>query len=148
MKHVTAAAPSGSAEELVLRVLALLTSDDEAQLDEIVDPGYRDHTLRGFARGPECFRSLRRRLSRAFADIELIPRDVIVDGSRVAVRVRFRGLHVAPYAGLEPCGRTVEMDEIHIWRLQDARLIEHWACRDERAALSQMGAAAGWPDGG
>lgn len=89
---------------------------------------------------------LRRRLRRAFADIELIPRDVIVDDCRVAVRLRFRGLHVAPDAGLEPCGRTVEMDEIHIWRLQDAKLIEHWVCRDDRTALSQMGAPRGWPD--
>jgi hypothetical protein len=39
------------------------------------------------------------------------------------------------------------MDEIHIWRLQDAKLIEHWACRDERAALRHIGGELDWPDG-
>ena len=136
----------GVEEHVVREALALLVSEDEGRLEEIVDPDYRDHTLPPLARGPESFRRLRRRL-RAFADVELIPRDVIVDSGRVAVRLRFRGLHVAPYAGLAPCGRTVEMDEIHIWRLQDGRLIEHWACRDERAALSQMGGPGDRPDG-
>ncbi len=121
--------------------LALLVSDDEARLEEIVHPDYRDHTLPPRQRGVGGFRVLRLRLRRAFADIELIPRDVIVGTGSVAVRLCFRGLHVAPYAGLEPCGRTVEMDEIHIWRLQDGRLIEHWACRDEGAVLSQIGGA-------
>jgi lactoylglutathione lyase len=148
MEDATAATRGRSVEELVVReALALLVSDDDARLAEIVHPDYRDHTLPRPARGAASLRSLRRRLRRAFADIELTPRDVIVDAGRVAVRLRFRGLHVAPYARLEPCGRTVEMDEIHIWRLQDGRLIEHWACRDERAALSQMGGPEGWPDG-
>jgi predicted ester cyclase len=143
-----AVSPARSIEELlVYEALALMTSDGEARLEEIVHPEYRDHTLPGLPRGSECFRMLRRRLARAFADIELIPHDVVVQGCRVAVRLRFRGLHVAPYAGLEPCGRTVEMDEIHIWRLMDSKLIEHWACRDERAALLQMGAGVSWPDG-
>ncbi len=147
MEDVTVAAQTRNGQELVVReALALLASDDAARVEEIVHPDYRDHTLHALARGAECFEVLRRRLRRAFADIELIPADVIVDDNRVAVRLRFRGLHVAPYAGLEPCCRTVEMDEIHIWRLEDGRLVEHWACRDDRAALSQMG-AAGWFDG-
>jgi predicted ester cyclase len=148
MEGEAAGARERSAEELLVReALALLVSDDEARLDEIVHPDYRDHTLPPPARGAESLRAVRRRLRRAFADIELIPRDVIVDAGRVAVRLRFRGLHVAPYAGLEPCGRTVEMDEIHIWWVQDGRLIQHWACRDEGAALSQMGGPEAWPDG-
>ncbi len=147
MEDLMDAAQVRRGEELVVRALALLASDDGARVEEIIHPDYRDHTLRGLLRGAECFRALRRRLRRAFADVELIPREVIIAGDRVAVRIRFRRLHVAPYAGFEPCGRTVETDEIHIWRLQDSKLVEHWACRDERAALSQMGAPLGWPDG-
>ncbi len=146
MEDVTVAVRGSDGEKLVREALMLLVLDEDARVEELVDPCYRDHTLHGFVRGAECFRVVRGQLRRSFADVELIPRDVIVNGDRVAVRLSFRGLHVAPYAGFEPCGRTVEMDEIHIWRLQDGRLMEHWACRDERAALTQMGAAAGWPD--
>ena len=53
-------------------------------------------------------------------------------GDRAAVRVRFRGLHVAPYAGLEPSGRTIQWDELHVWRLEGGRVTEHWASQDER----------------
>ncbi|MDP8960725.1 MAG: ester cyclase [Actinomycetota bacterium] len=67
---------------------------------------YRNHVRPGLERGRASAPCERR--FKAFADIELIPREVIVglDGT-VTVRLRFRGLHVAPYAGVEPCGRTV-----------------------------------------
>jgi lactoylglutathione lyase len=65
----------------------------------------------------------------------------VVAGGRAAVRLRVRGLHVGPHAGIPPTGRTVEWDEIHLWRLEDGRVIEHWACRDDLAALRRMGAA-------
>jgi predicted ester cyclase len=83
------------------------------------------------------------RVREAFADVEHEVHDVVVaDDGRVAVRVRFRGLHVAPYAGIEPCGRTIEFDEVHLWRMQDGRPVEHWGLRDEIGALRQMGAPA------
>ena len=136
------AARTVPSEEVVVRAaLARLVDENPSALDDLVHPDYRDHTLSVLARGPIAFRALGRQLRSAFADIELIPADVIVGTDRVAVRLRFRGLHVAPYAGLEPCGHTVAVDEIHIWRLEDGLLIEHWACRDDRAALSQIGGA-------
>lgn len=92
---------------------------------------------------PASMRAWREHAREAFADIELEPRELVVaDDGRVAVRLRFRGLHVAPYAGIAPCGHTVEVDEVHLWRVQEGRLVEHWALRDDLAALRQMGAVA------
>jgi predicted ester cyclase len=114
---------------------------------DIVHPDYRDHLATSAERGAECFLAQRRSLWCPFADVELTPREVVVGDGLVAVRVRLRGLHVGPYAGLEPCGRTIETHEIHIWRLVDGRLIEHWSCRDDLMLLRQMGAGLpGSPD--
>jgi lactoylglutathione lyase len=59
--------------------------------------------------------------------------------------LRLRGLHVGSHARLGPCGRTLAWDEIHIWRLHDGRLIEHWAARNDLLALCRMGAVLKWP---
>ena len=125
---------------LVGEAVALLWGGDDARVSEIVDPVYRDHAAAGPGLGPDGFRAERSAFRRAFADVELTAHDVVVADDRAAVRVRVRGLHVGPHAGIEPSGRTVEWDEIHLWRLADGRLVEHWACRDDLAALRRMGA--------
>jgi predicted ester cyclase len=140
----TVSTPFGEDNEAVVRTaLHLLCGPDDRAVDQLIHPDYRDHMRPGLERGPASFRALRAALREAFADIELIPREVIVgvDGA-VTVRLRFRGLHIAPYAGVEPCGHTVEIDEIHIWRVRDRQLVEHWALRNDLQALRQMGIKA------
>jgi lactoylglutathione lyase len=131
------------AAAIVQEAVALLWGGDEARVAELVAPGYRDHAAG--ARGAEGFRAGRRRLRDAFADVAVTPLELIAEGAQVAVRVHFRGLHVGAYAGLEPSGRTVEWDELHLWRVHDGRLVEHWACRDDLAALCRLGATLRWP---
>lgn len=129
-----------SGEQLVRDTVGLLWGGDDRRIQELVDPGYRDHSARGPARGPEGFREERGALRRAFADVGMALRDVIVHEDHAAARVRVRGLHIGRWAGVEPCGRSLEWDEIHIWRLRAGRLVEHWACRDDLAALRRLGA--------
>jgi lactoylglutathione lyase len=45
-------------------------------------------------------------------------------------------------AALPPTGSAVAWDFIHIWRVADGSLVEHWACRDDVGLLAQVG---GWP---
>ena len=129
---------------LVEEAVTLLWGGDEERVGSIVGAGYRDHAAGGPGAGPEAFRAARRALREAFADVELTAHDLVVAGDRAAVRVRFRGLHVGPYAGLAPSGRTIEWDEIHIWRLEDGRVTEHWACRNDLTAMRRLGAALRW----
>lgn len=130
-------------EAVVREVLAVLSSRDARRLGDLVHPDYRDHAWPGPERGVASVLAWRERLREAFADVELEPRELVVAGDgRVTARLRFRGLHVAPYAGVEPCGCTVEIDELHLWGLAGGRLVEHWGLRDELGALRQMGVTA------
>jgi dihydrofolate reductase len=45
-------------------------------------------------------------------------------------------------AELTPTGNAVAWDLIHIWRVADGAIVEHWACRDDVGLLAQVG---GWP---
>jgi predicted ester cyclase len=130
---------------LVTEAVGLLWGGDEARVAAIVDAGYHDHAATGGGVGPDGFRAGRQAFRQAFADVEMTAHDLVVADRRAAVRLRFRGLHVGRYAGLEPCGRTVEWDEIHLWRLGGGRVVEHWACRDDLAALRRLGADLRWP---
>jgi predicted ester cyclase len=71
---------------------------------------------------------------------------VIGEGDLVVVRLTMHGRHVAStmplFAGLPPTGEAIAWEFIHIWRVVDDLIVEHWACRDDVGLLAQVG---GWP---
>jgi predicted ester cyclase len=71
---------------------------------------------------------------------------VVAQGDLVVVQLTMTGRHVAStmplLAGLRPTGNAVAWEFIHIWRVADGSIVEHWACRDDVGLLAQVG---GWP---
>jgi lactoylglutathione lyase len=71
---------------------------------------------------------------------------LIADGDLVAQHVTVRGVHrgssMPLFAGTTPTGRDVSWTFIHIWRVVNGQIVEHWACRDDLGLLHQIGA---WP---
>jgi lactoylglutathione lyase len=71
---------------------------------------------------------------------------VIGDGEFVAQHVTRHGVHrgssMPLLANTEPTGAEVSWTFIHIWRVEDDQIVEHWACRDDLGLLHQIGA---WP---
>jgi predicted ester cyclase len=68
---------------------------------------------------------------------------VVAQDDLVVVHLTMHGRHVAStmplLAGLPPTGNAIAWDFMHIWRVVDGSLVEHWACRDDVALLAQVG---------
>jgi predicted ester cyclase len=41
-------------------------------------------------------------------------------------------------ADVFPSGRPAAWTFIHIWRVADGMIVEHWACRDDMGLLDQL----------
>jgi predicted ester cyclase len=71
---------------------------------------------------------------------------VVAQNDLVVVQLTMHGRHVHStmplLAGLPANGGTVAWDFIHIWRIANGMIAEHWACRDDVGLLAQVG---GWP---
>jgi steroid delta-isomerase-like uncharacterized protein len=114
---------------------------------ELIAPGCVDHGLqtgppaagRDPGRGPEAIRSVVRWLRGAFPDLAYDVEDVFGDSDRVALRCTTRGTHTGEFLGHAPTGRSFSVQQIHIFRIEDGRIAEHWACRDDVAMLRQLG---------
>jgi predicted ester cyclase len=88
-------------------------------------------------------------LRAAFADLHYDIHHAIADGTLVAVSSTMNGRHVAPWAVytddgtvgtvFPPTGKTFAMTQSHWFRLEDGRLIEHWANRDDLGMARQLG---------
>jgi hypothetical protein len=56
-----------------------------------------------------------------------------------------RGRHVGSggfpqFTGREPTNRTITAEAVHIFRIVESRLAEHWAVRDDLGVLRQLDA--------
>jgi predicted ester cyclase len=81
---------------------------------------------------------LHRMLTTGFPDLEVDVDDVVAEGDRVVVRLRFRGTHRGPFQGIEPTGRRVEFGAIRIYRLRDGLVVETWAHQDSMGLVRQL----------
>ena len=90
----------------------------------------------GHRLGPEGLKVTVRWLRDAFSDLHYTIEDEIASGDKVVVRVISSGRHTGEFIGFKPTGKKFEAQQIHIYRIADGRIIEHWSSRDD---LSQGG---------
>jgi predicted ester cyclase len=65
--------------------------------------------------------------------------DHIAEGDKVVARVTMHGHHVGEFLGQPPTGKEFAVKQIHIWRLEDGKVIEHWSVRDDLGQAFQLG---------
>jgi predicted ester cyclase len=128
-------------KEVCRRVLdELLDQGDFDALDELIHPDFVNHEVPpGHPQGREGLRTtvtwLRGLWGPMHSDIE----DMIGEGDKVVARVTVHGHHVGEFLGKSPTGKPFATKHIHIWRLQDGMVIEHWSVRDDLDHALQLG---------
>ena len=107
---------------------------------QMVTPDYVDHEApAGTPPGPEGANAVLRWLRGAFADLSYEIIDAFGDDDRVAVRLTTTGTHTGEFLGAPPTGRQFQIEAIHIFRIRDGKVAEHWAKRDDVGLASQLG---------
>lgn len=102
-----------------------------------------DHTtLAGLPNGLAGFKAYITRLRSAFPDLHFTVEDVVAEGETVVVRATARGTMTGDFLEMKATGKTATWTEIHIGRLADGKVVEHWATIDQLGMLQQLGLAA------
>ena len=101
---------------------------------------YVDHEAPpGTPAGPEGANAVLRWLRSAFDDLSYEVHDAFGDGDRVALRLTSRGTHTGEFMGKAPTGKRFESGAIHIYRVENGKIAEHWAKRDDLGMARQLG---------
>jgi len=82
---------------------------------------------------------LREWLTSTFSDIEYELIRLVEDGDLIATHTRIRATHSGHGLGLEPTGRRFEAEQMHMLRIADGRIAEHWGIRDDAGMMRQLG---------
>lgn len=75
----------------------------------------------------------------AFPDGRHTFEDIIAQGDKVVTRGTFSGTHQGELMGILPTGKQVTFSVVHIDRLVDGKIVEHWGQGDTLAMMQQLG---------
>ena len=106
-------------------------------VDEFVAPDMIDHSGRGSGR--EAVKQTVRLFATAFPDWHTIIEDLITEGDRVVMRGVASGTHRGDFMGIPATGKHVTVPGIHIMRIADGKIAEHWAQGDYLGMMRQLG---------
>ena len=115
-------------------------ADEDLVLDDLVAEDLVNH-----AAGPQGRSGLAQILGVLDHDlgpVTLERHHLVAEGDMVAQHVTLHGTHRAStmplLADVVPSGRPAAWTFMHLWRVSDGMIVEHWACRDDMGLLDQL----------
>lgn len=110
-------------------------------VDELVTPDFVSHPLPG--NGPDVMKAAIDRVEGALTDVSFEVHEMVSEGDLVATRLTSSAVHSGDFMGMPPTGRRYAIEEIHLFRVADGRVAEHWHQIDALGMLRQLDLAPG-----
>ena len=115
-----------------------------ALTEQIIHPDFYDHTNPpGLERGIQGHQAIIRLFKTAFPDMRWEIQDLIAEGDRVVARTVMTATHGGDFFGIPATGRTISSSGVHIMRVLDGKIIEHWGNNDDLGVMRQLGVVPG-----
>jgi steroid delta-isomerase-like uncharacterized protein len=114
-------------------------------IDELLADDFVPHTWPSTGHPKDDLKNATERAHGALTNPRFTIDDMIAEGDRVAVRLTTGATQTGSFMGMPPTGKSYEISEIHIFRLRDGKVIEHWHQFDQMGMMKQLGAMPGEP---
>ncbi|QGN32558.1 ester cyclase [Microlunatus sp. Gsoil 973] len=139
---------------IAVRSIHAMAEGDRADFDPLYHPRAVDRENRiqppaSRVVGPAGFYATALWLRAAFAGLHYDIHHTVTDGDVVAVNSTMNGRHSAAWAiytehgavdtVFPPTNKTFAMTQSHWFRIEDGKIIEHWANRDDNGTAKQLG---------
>ena len=109
-------------------------------VEELLADDFVPHTWGKTGAGQQELIAAIKRVQAGLSDTRMTIEDMIAEGDRVAVRLTSHAVQTGPFMGLPPSGKAYTIGEIHIFRLRDGKVAEHWHEADFMGMMRQLGA--------
>jgi predicted ester cyclase len=119
----------------------VFVNGNEAAVDDLVTPDFEWHGVPG--RGPDVLKAAIKRTGAALSDTVFRVHDTVAEGDRVAVRLTSAATQSGEFMGMPATNKRYEIEEIHLFRIADGRVAEHWHQGDMLGMMKQLGLMPG-----
>jgi predicted ester cyclase len=103
----------------------------------------------GIPANREMIRALLQDILTTFPDVKMTPLHIVAEGDWVVARCMFSGTHKGTgrsplvheglLAGVPPTGKNFKTQHIHMFRMEDGLIVEHWASHNDVDMARQLG---------
>lgn len=128
------------AKDVIEELFERQSAWDLSVLDELVAEDMVNHAAG--PQGRQGLRAILENLEHDLGPLTAVQHHLIGDGDLVAQHLTLHGTHRAStmplLAGLPVTGRPITWTFIHLWRIEDGVVVEHWACRDDMGLRQQL----------
>jgi steroid delta-isomerase-like uncharacterized protein len=111
----------------------------EDSVDELVADDFVSHSWPSTGDPRADLKRAIARVATGLADPAFTIEDLIAEGDRVAARLTTSATQVGEFMGAPATNRRYTVEEIHIFRVRDGRVVEHWHQFDRLALFRQLG---------
>ena len=143
MQTHAAPAEAGTLErnkDIVRRFVAeIFVAGRPEAVDELVAEDFVPHSWPTTGDGRGDLKRAIERVGDGLADPEFTVEDLIAEGDRVAARLTTSATHVGEFMGMPATNKRYTIEEIHIFRLRDGQVVEHWHQFNPLALMQQLG---------
>ncbi|CAN5828680.1 ester cyclase [soil metagenome] len=79
----------------------------------------------------------------AFPDLRVTIQQQVAEGDTVITHKNFQGTHLGRFMEVAPSGKPITFGVIDILRLENGKIVEHWAIQDRLGLMQQLGLLPG-----
>lgn len=125
---------------LVHRLIDEVSNDGKFEvLEELLSADYMEHAgPPGLPPGREAFKQLVLVFRNAFPDWRFTIEAAVAEGDRVAIRGTGRGTHQGSFLHFPATGKQVEMQAMHIFRIDGGKIVARWGQPDIMGLMQQI----------
>jgi len=130
-------------KEVAQKYVRAMSAHDVDAAVALVHTDLVNHAALPEAQGSAGLRTILTKVIKAFPDATWTIEDLIAEGDRVVCRVKMKGTNEGALdflrVPLPPTGKRVESEAIHVMRIANGKVAEHWAGRDDIGMMRQLG---------
>jgi len=124
------------------RAVEAINAGDMSLFESLLAPDAVEHAVPpGMPPTRETAKQFITMLRAAFPDLHYHIDDVVAEGDRVVQRTTAHGTMKGEFLGMPATGKSAAWGEMHIVRVKDGKIVEHWANVDQLGMLQQLGLA-------
>jgi steroid delta-isomerase-like uncharacterized protein len=114
-------------------------------VDELLADDFVPHTWPFSGDGKADLKAAIERVSKGLSDPVFTIEDMIAEDDRVAVRLTAGARQTGPFMSMPPSDRSYSIGEIHIFRIHEGKVTEHWHQFDGMGMMRQLAPPAAKP---
>ena len=122
------------------KLMSALNAKDMAAMESLIADDFVDNdAMPGMAPGRQGMIDMMRMFVGAFPDLNVVVEHWVAEGDLVVGVMTTKGTQTGEFMGMPASGKKFSVREMHMVRVANGKMAEHWGLSNEMSMLQQLG---------